>query len=77
MDATTITAIIEMIENKREDLRAMFEGTRPRELKDCQWVFKSDEVKYGADTALRHFIYELINSMGISVQEFYENRAEQ
>ena len=77
MDTTTVTAIIEMIENKREDLRGMFEETRPRELKDSQWVFKNDYVKYGADTALRHFIYELIDSMGISVQEFYENRTEQ
>ena len=59
LDTDTLLEIIKRIDDQRTDLTAMFEETRPRELRDCQWVFKNDYVKYGAETALRHLYYEL------------------
>jgi len=59
LDTHTVLEILKMIDDKRIDLRAMFEDTRPREFRDGQWVFKNDYVKYGAETALRHLYYEI------------------
>lgn len=59
MDTQTVLQIIKMIENQEKDIRAMFEGTRKRELKDCSWIFKNDDVKYGAIKALSDLYYHL------------------
>ena len=65
MNTTTVLEIIKMIDKQQEDITKMFDGTRPRELRDCSWIFKSDDVKYGAIKSL--------HDLACHLQSFIEN----
>lgn len=72
LDNHTVLEIINMIECQREDLRAMFQQTRPCEPRDSQWIFKNESVSYGADTALRHlsdYLQEYIEGQVSQVEQ--------
>lgn len=65
MDTTTVLQILAMIEDQQEDINALFEDRRPRELRDSGWIFSGDYVKYGANKALdmlRYHLEEFIDS---------------
>ena len=77
LDKETVLEIIKMVDEHSDDIRAMINETRPWELRDSQWIFKDEKVGYGAEMALRHLTYMLIDSIDMTVQEVYNNETEQ
>ena len=59
MKTLTLKEILNMVLDHRDDIDALLLNKRPRELRDCSWIFTDRNVAYGSNQALSTLAHKL------------------